>query len=78
LRTNNFHTYPLFIPAKFKNPILHEVRNKNKSFKTHTFYQNKYGKNIQKLKNTSTEKVPRIPHIYIQKTYELFAGLTNL
>ena len=42
------------------------------------FLSKNSSKNTQKHKNTSTEKVPRIPHIYIQNSYELLAGLTNL
>ena len=56
----------------------HPVRNKINLSKNHTNIINNISKNIQKHKNTSTEKVPRIPHIYIQNSYELLAGLTNL
>ena len=69
---------PLSIPAKIKKPMKHPVRNKINLSKNHTNITNNFSKNTQKHKNTSTEKVPRIPHIYIQNSYELLAGLTNL
>ena len=69
---------PLSIPAKIKKPMKHPVRNKINLSKNHTNIINNISKNTQKHKNTSTEKVPRIPHIYIQNSYELLAGLTNL
>jgi hypothetical protein len=56
----------------------HPVRNKINLSKNHTNIINNISKNTQKHKIISTEKVPRIPHIYIQNSYELLAGLTNL
>ena len=69
---------PLSIPAKIKKPMKHPVRNKINLSKNHTNIINNFSKNTQKHKIISTEKVPRIPHIYIQNSYELLAGLTNL
>ena len=56
----------------------HPVRNKINLSKNHTNIINNISKNTQKHKIISTKKVPRIPHIYIQNSYELLAGLTNL
>jgi len=69
---------PFSIPAKCRKPMQHTVCNNRLFQKYNRFYQNKCGKNREKCKIISTEKVPRIPHIYILNTYELFAGLTNL
>ena len=69
---------PLSIPAKIKKPMMQPVRNKINLSKNHTNIVNNSSKNTQKPKIIPTEKVPRIPHIYIQNSYELLAGLTNL